>query len=296
MILEKPADLGLVLWDLIPDQYKDEILESTRKKLTGEDLDPLETPTCFALRAKKEYSTPMPYPMPISLSEDIGVNILGQAAYTYLEPNRALSPLNKAIKYTEALQERVVKGKLWTNPEEATRRLRKLRNYLEKITQSPTTPSQPKPTHSKEEVQQEHYLQYSSTAIPERLIEEAIARNIEIIEKGLKLAGSQVHLPGTGRIDILAYDQQGTPVVIGVKSGTADDSTITQLLAYMSKIEEREKQRTKGNNSSRKLHKKTNTSNKTTPKHKTVKSYGKYCSKQGRRIVITSLVTESTIY
>jgi len=114
------------------------------------------------------------------------------------------------------------------------------------MTQIPTTPLQPKPAYPKEKVQQEHYPQYPGSEIPERLIEDALARNIEIIEKGLKLAGRQVHLPGVGRIDILAYDQQGTPVIIEVKRGTADNSTLTQLLAYMSRIEEIESKRTRG--------------------------------------------------
>ncbi len=47
-------------------------------------------------------------------------------------------------------------------------------------------------------------------------------------------------MSGIGRIDILAYDKHGTPVVIEVKSGIADDSTLAQLLAYMSKIEGKE--------------------------------------------------------
>ncbi len=76
--------------------------------------------------------------------------------------------------------------------------------------------------------------------MPERLIEDALAENLEVIEEGLRFAGRQVDVPSIGRIDILAYDKNGAPVVIEVKSGKADDATLTQLLAYMSEIEKKE--------------------------------------------------------
>ncbi len=94
---------------------------------------------------------------------------------------------------------------------------------------------------------QEHYSHHVSTGIPERLIEEALARNLEVIEKGLRLVGKQgvnrsnilVYLPDAGRVDILARDKYGVPVVIGVKSGVADDSAFAQIVAYMSVLKQR---------------------------------------------------------
>ncbi len=142
-ILKEPVDVG-VLWDHVSERYKGEILEVTRKKLTGEDLEPLETPTCFVLRARKEYSTPMPTPMPISLWEDIGVKMLGTAAYKYIEPSRALALLDKAIEYVDSLLDitRRARESLWTDPLEASRRLRRLREHLVKLLQAPATVTQ----------------------------------------------------------------------------------------------------------------------------------------------------------
>ena len=245
-VLGKPIDVG-VLWDYIPEQYRSEIVESTRKKLMGEDLDPFESPTYFILRARKDYSIPMPRPMPISLPEDVGVRFLGTAACKYLELNKVLALLDKAIEYASSFigMREINKKGLWADPAEVVRRLRRLRKHLVELMKSPITiPQQPKlntsTLHPQEELKQERYPHYTPTEIPERLIEEFLARNLEVIEEGLRLVGRQVHLPDTGRIDILALDKHSSPVVIEVKGGVADDSTLAQLLAYMSKIKEKE--------------------------------------------------------
>jgi len=245
-ILEEPVDVG-VLWDHVPGRYKGGILESTRKKLAGEDLEPLETPTCFVLRARKEYSTPMPSPMPISLPDDISVKMLGMATYTYIEPNRALALLDKAIEYVDSLLDVTGRAKesLWADPSEASHRLRRLREHLVELSQTPITfiqVSRPATSsiHAQREVLWKRYLSHMLMEVPERLIENALAENLEVIEEGLRFAGRQVEVPGVGRIDILAYDKNGTPVVIEVKSGKADDATLTQLLAYMSEIGKKE--------------------------------------------------------
>ncbi len=240
-VLEKPVDVG-VLWDYIPEQYRGEIVESTRKKLMGEDLDPFESPTYFVLRARKDYSTPMPRPMPID-PEDVRGRF-----FNYLkEPNRALALLDKAIEYASSFinKEEINKRGLWADPAEVIRRLRRLRKHLVELMESPIIiPQQSELTshtlHPQEELKQERYPHYTPTEIPERLIEESLAQSLEVIEEGLRLVGKQVHLPDTGRVDILAYDKHGSPVVIEVKSGIADDSTLAQLLAYMSKIKEKE--------------------------------------------------------
>ena len=251
-VLGKPVDVG-VLWDYVPDRYKSEILESTRKKLVGEDLDPLETPTYFVLRARKDYSTPMPSPMPISLPDDIGVEFLGTAAYKYLELDRALALLDKAIEYVESYLEAPgrLKESLWVDPVEALKRLRGLREHLVRLTRTPITPLQQpkppyKPKHGLERILRERYQSYASKGLPESLIEEALAQNLGVIEEGLRLAGRQVSMPVAGRIDILAHDKQGTPVVIEVKSGVADDATLTQLQAYMYEIMKKEGKKPRG--------------------------------------------------
>jgi len=236
-VLEKPIDVG-VLWDYVPEQYRSEIVESTRKKLTGEDLDPFESPTYFVLRARKDYSIPMPID-----PEDVGRRFIKY----FKEPNRALALLDKAIEYTSSFtnKEEINKRGLWADPAEVVRRLRRLRKHLVELMKSPIIiPQQSGLTshtlHPREELEHERYPHYTPTEIPERLIEESLARNLEVIEEGLKLVGRQVHLPDTGRVDILAYDKRGSPVVIEMKGGIADDSTLAQLLAYMSKIKEKE--------------------------------------------------------
>ena len=251
-ILEKPVDVG-VLWDHIPSQYKGEILESTRKKLTGEDLAPLELPTYFILRARKDCSTTMPVPVPISLPEDIGVEFLGMAAYKYLELDRALALLDKAIEYVASLADIMGEERrsLREDPVKAVRRLRKLREHLVNLARTSKVLSQrPKPTirppHYRREFLQEDRFYGASMGLPERLIEEALVQNLEVIEEGLKFVERQVNVSGVGRIDILAYDKHEVPVVIEIKSGIADDSTLTQLLAYMSEIGKREGKNPRG--------------------------------------------------
>ncbi len=76
----------------------------------------------------------------------------------------------------------------------------------------------------------------------EQDLENYIARNIEVLEEGLRLIRRQYEVP-TGRIDILAEDREGNLVVIELKAGEATESSLTQLLAYISAIQEREKGR-----------------------------------------------------
>ncbi len=73
-------------------------------------------------------------------------------------------------------------------------------------------------------------------SVPERVVEDVLSKDLGIIEDGLELVRRQYMVSG-GRIDILARDREGRLVVIEVKSGLADDSTLTQLLSYMSSIE-----------------------------------------------------------
>lgn len=61
-----------------------------------------------------------------------------------------------------------------------------------------------------------------------------LAARVDEIESGLVLADDGVeHQTDAGRIDILANDAQGNPVVIELKAGKAKDSALGQLLGYM---------------------------------------------------------------
>lgn len=67
----------------------------------------------------------------------------------------------------------------------------------------------------------------------EEEIEACLINNLEALGKGLRLVANQVRLTDGSRIDILARTRAGVPVIVEIKKGTADDSTLTQLLAYM---------------------------------------------------------------
>lgn len=64
-------------------------------------------------------------------------------------------------------------------------------------------------------------------------IEDIVIKNIDFLEKGLRYINRQVILDDGNRVDILACNRNGTPVIIEVKKGTADDSTLTQLASYL---------------------------------------------------------------
>lgn len=64
-------------------------------------------------------------------------------------------------------------------------------------------------------------------------IEKCLVRRLDTIEKGLRFIGNQVPLESGGRIDVLAERKDGTPVLIEIKKGTADDRTLTQLVSYI---------------------------------------------------------------
>lgn len=61
-----------------------------------------------------------------------------------------------------------------------------------------------------------------------------LASRVEEIEEGLVLADDGVeYQTDAGRVDILANDATGNPVVIELKAGKAKDSALGQLLGYM---------------------------------------------------------------
>lgn len=53
----------------------------------------------------------------------------------------------------------------------------------------------------------------------------------------MRFVDRQVGLDDGNRIDVLARRPDGMPVIIEIKRGTADDSTLTQLLAYLRQFE-----------------------------------------------------------
>ena len=78
--------------------------------------------------------------------------------------------------------------------------------------------------------------------IPEILeapLREFIARNLETIEKGLKLIQTKYRTKqGVGEIDILCKDAKGKYVVIEVKRWKDSDKVVGQILRYMGAIKE----------------------------------------------------------
>jgi len=67
----------------------------------------------------------------------------------------------------------------------------------------------------------------------EEEIESLVIKKLRALEAGLRYVARQVRLDGGNRIDILAERKTGDPVVIEIKKGTADDSTLTQLISYL---------------------------------------------------------------
>lgn len=70
-------------------------------------------------------------------------------------------------------------------------------------------------------------------------LESFIVKDLTSVEDGLSPyqgdRGEQFSV-GSGRIDILAVDKEGSFVVIELKAGTATDSVLAQVLAYMADI------------------------------------------------------------
>jgi len=71
-------------------------------------------------------------------------------------------------------------------------------------------------------------------------LESFIIEQINAVEEGLTLNESsyQQVTVDSGRLDILAEDSEGHPVVIELKAGQAKDQVLTQILAYIGDIME----------------------------------------------------------
>ncbi len=71
----------------------------------------------------------------------------------------------------------------------------------------------------------------------ERDLENFIVEDLGALEDGLSLyEGGRQYPVSSGRIDILAKDGKGGFVAIELKAGTATDSVLTQILAYMADV------------------------------------------------------------
>lgn len=68
----------------------------------------------------------------------------------------------------------------------------------------------------------------------ERDLQTALRDNISQLEPGLEIAdgGTEMSVE-TGRIDIVASDREGVPVIIELKAGTASPKAVAQILGYM---------------------------------------------------------------
>lgn len=71
----------------------------------------------------------------------------------------------------------------------------------------------------------------------ERDLQMALLANLQQLERGLFVDGGEEYKVPSGRIDILAKDSHGTPVVIELKAGTADRDAIGQILSYMGDLQ-----------------------------------------------------------
>jgi len=90
-----------------------------------------------------------------------------------------------------------------------------------------------------EEIPEEEYIQEEATISLERDLENFLLNKLSILEKGLRIyegkTGQQFQVK-SGRIDILAHDKDGNFVVLELKAGTATESVLAQVLAYMADI------------------------------------------------------------
>lgn len=81
----------------------------------------------------------------------------------------------------------------------------------------------------------------------ERDLQEAIRRNIQILEPDLQIIdGGTERNTAAGRIDITARDRQGRIVIIELKAPTAKPEVIAQTLAYMEAVRVEEQAEVRG--------------------------------------------------
>lgn len=86
-----------------------------------------------------------------------------------------------------------------------------------------------------QEDQQEELIPATSSVSLEKDLQEYLAENPSLVEKGLKLVegGKNYSVKGAGYIDILCRDKAGTYTVIETKKGRASDEVVGQILRYI---------------------------------------------------------------
>lgn len=88
-------------------------------------------------------------------------------------------------------------------------------------------------------LREEEYVYDEATISLERDLENFLFLKLSALEQSLKSlkeeAGRQYQV-NSGRIDILAQDKNESFVVLEIKAGTAKESVLTQLLAYMADV------------------------------------------------------------
>ena len=81
----------------------------------------------------------------------------------------------------------------------------------------------------------------------ERDLQLALRANIEQLEPGLEIIdGGKELTTEAGRLDITARDKSGATVVIELKAGIAAPEALTQLLAYMGVVAQKEQKPVRG--------------------------------------------------
>ena len=75
--------------------------------------------------------------------------------------------------------------------------------------------------------------QVQLNCLNEKEIEEYTIRHINMLDPNLHFLNNQVLLDDGSRIDILAENNEKAPVIIEIKKGTADDSTLAQICTYL---------------------------------------------------------------
>ncbi|HYX39164.1 MAG TPA: endonuclease NucS domain-containing protein [Oligoflexus sp.] len=87
----------------------------------------------------------------------------------------------------------------------------------------------------------------TSTFKLERDLQVALRKNIGALEEGLEISdGGKERETKAGKIDITAKDASGKTVVIELKAGPARPSSLTQILAYMSSLNDEQNELVRG--------------------------------------------------
>ena len=78
----------------------------------------------------------------------------------------------------------------------------------------------------------EERREFISTVIRERVLEDILEQDIELVEPGMRLLDRQLPTE-VGRIDLFARDKVGRYTIIELKKGKTDDEVFGQLSRYM---------------------------------------------------------------